>query len=98
MENTVNIAVQLLPKSKEKDAYEIIDKAIEFIQQSGVKYEVCPFETVLEGDYVQLMNIVEGVQRVAFEHGASEVIVNLKIQRAKANDIRIDDKMWKYRE
>jgi uncharacterized protein (TIGR00106 family) len=94
---TVNIAVQLLPKAPGKDTYGIIDKAIEYIQQSGVKYQVCPFETVMEGEYAELMEIVSQIQEIAFQHGSTEVLLNLKIQRGNDTNITIDDKMHKYK-
>lgn len=59
MDPIVNIAIQVIPIAKNKDLYPLVDKAIEVIQQSGVKYQVCPFETVMEGRYDQLMEIVK---------------------------------------
>ena len=50
-EKQVNIAVQVLPFSKEYDVYPIVDEAIRIIKESGVKHRVTPFETVLEGKY-----------------------------------------------
>ena len=47
----VNIAVQILPFSKTLDSYSVVDKAIEVIANSGIKYRVTPFETVMEGNY-----------------------------------------------
>jgi uncharacterized protein YqgV (UPF0045/DUF77 family) len=51
MKNLINLALQVLPSSITSDPYSLVDKAIEVIQQSGLKYRVCPFETVIEGDY-----------------------------------------------
>lgn len=96
MNKLVNVAVQLLPKSSTKDSYAIVDKAIEVIANSGIKYKVCPFETVMEGTYDKLMQIVAQVQEVAFANGAEEVIVNLKIQHNATNDVTIDSKTGKY--
>ena len=92
-----NLAIQLLPMKSSTDAYAVVDRAIEAIAASGVKYEVCPFETVLEGEYEELMQVVARVQEVAFEAGAESILVNLKIQRARERDVSIEDKMHKYR-
>lgn len=96
MAKSVNVAVQLLPKSASKHAYDIVDAAIAVIANSGVKYRVCPFETVMEGPYEQLMQIVSDIQLVAFEQGAEEVIVNLKIQHNATESVTIEDKVGKY--
>ena len=92
----VNIALQILPKSKTEDAYSLVDKAIQVIHDSGIKYKVCPFETVMEGEYDELMGIVKRVQDTCLEKGADEMMVYLKIQRNKDRDVSIEDKMEKY--
>ena len=37
MNNLVNVAIQVLPNSKSIHPYNIVDKAIELIQKSGLK-------------------------------------------------------------
>jgi uncharacterized protein (TIGR00106 family) len=96
MKNKVNVAIQVLPQSKTKKAYDLVDVAIEVIKNSGLKYQVCPFETVVEGPYKLIMEIVEKMQQVCFENGADELLVNLKIQNRKNADVTIDEKMYKY--
>lgn len=96
MSNTVNLAIQVLPKVKDGNTYAVVDKAIEVIQKSGVKYRVCPFETVMEGTYEKLMQIVDEAQKACFEAGAEEVLVNIKIQRRPDADVTIEEKTGKY--
>ncbi|MCC5931040.1 MAG: MTH1187 family thiamine-binding protein [Cyclobacteriaceae bacterium] len=96
MDPIVNIAIQVIPIAKNKDLYQLVDKAIEVIQQSGVKYQVCPFETVMEGPYDQLMDIVKKAHEACLHAGADEVIVNLKIQRNATKEVHIEDKTEKY--
>jgi uncharacterized protein (TIGR00106 family) len=97
MDNTINLALQILPKSPTGREYEIIDKAIEVIQKSGLNYQVCPFETVIEGPYDKVMQVVKRAQDICFENGAVELIANIKIQRNKEKNVFIEDKMGKYR-
>jgi Uncharacterized conserved protein len=97
MEHKINLALQILPKANTQNTYEIIDKAIEVIQKSGLPYVVCPFETVIEGTYEQVMKVVKDAQDACFTHGAEELIANIKIQRAKNVDVFIDDKLKKYK-
>jgi len=96
MKNHVNIAVQVLPKSKIKGTYELVDDAIKVIHDSGLKYRVCPFETVIEGPYDEIMNVVERLQQECFNSGADELLVYLKIQNRKNEKVTIEDKMAKY--
>jgi len=96
MQNIVNIALQVLPSSKEIHPYKIVDKAIKIIEDSGIKYRVCPFETVMEGDYDVIMDIVKKIQIECLNSGADSMISNLKIQVDKYKDVSIEDKTAKY--
>lgn len=93
----VNVAVQVLPLETDKHPYRIVDKAIEIIEASGLKYEVCPFETVIEGPYDEVMGIIKQLQVVCVQEGANHMVTNLKIQISAGKDVRIADKIEKYR-
>lgn len=96
MKHQVNISLQILPASKEKDPYRIVDKAIEIIEASGLKYKVCPFETVMEGSYDKIMSVIKEVQVNCLEYGAESIFSNIKVQIKKDTDVTIEDKMEKY--
>jgi len=95
MDKIVNIALQVLPTSKTIHPYAIVDKAIEVIANSGLRYKVCPFETVLEGAYEDIMKVVKQAQEACYEAGADSLMTYIKIQSSKG-DVSIDDKMEKY--
>ncbi len=92
----VNIAFQVLPNSKDKSTYELVDTAIAIIKESGIKYRVCPFETVLEGDYDEVMALVKKVHEKLYEAGTDNMLAYLKIQTNSHLDVTIEDKMAKY--
>jgi len=96
MLHTVNISLQILPSSKTKHPYDIVDKAIEIIAASGLKYKVCPFETVMEGDYDQIMGVIKKVQIECLNYGADSIFSNIKIQINGTADVTIEDKIGKY--
>ncbi|OFX88686.1 MAG: hypothetical protein A2W99_04250 [Bacteroidetes bacterium GWF2_33_16] len=96
MKNVVNVAIQVLPQSETKKAYDLVDVAIEVIKNSGLKYRVCPFETVVEGPYDKIMKTIEEMQQKCFENGAGELLVYLKIQNRNNSDVSIEEKMHKY--
>ena len=78
---TINVGVQVLPLHE--DVYRIVDAAIKTIQDSGVKYEVGPLETTLEGDDLdQLVEIAKSAHRACFQAGAGKVITIIKIADA----------------
>ena len=74
-----------------------MDKAIEVIKQSGVKYEVTPFETVMEGPEDELMKIAKNAQEAVLTAGAEELLVYYRIQNRKGGDVIISEKTGKYK-
>lgn len=95
MNKTVNIALQILPSSKSIHPYTLVDKAIEVIASSGLRYKVTPFETVMEGSYDEIMKVVKKAQEACYDSGADSLMTYLKIQSSR-NDVSIEDKMEKY--
>lgn len=96
MNNTVNIALQILPTSKTVHPYSIVDAAISVIAASGLKYRVTPFETVMEGSYDRIMEVVKLAQQACYDAGAENLMTYLKIQSNGNGDVSIEDKMGKY--
>lgn len=90
------MAIQVLPFAGGDPDYGIIDSAIEQIQKSGLKYKVCPFETVIEGKYDELMNLVKIIHEVCYDNGANKMLVYLKILGSKDNDIFFEDRIEKF--
>ncbi|MCH7399622.1 thiamine-binding protein [Belliella sp. DSM 107340] len=95
--NIVNLGIQIVPKSKSIDSYELVDKAIEVIKNSGIPYVVTPFETVMEGEQDELMKIARNAQEAVFKAGAEEVLVYYRIQIRNNEDVFISDKIEKYK-
>jgi uncharacterized protein (TIGR00106 family) len=94
---TINLGLQIVPKSKTKEAYALVDKAIEVIQRSGVKYEVTPFETVMEGAQEELLDIAKKAQEAVLEAGADEILVYYRLHIRKDNDVTMEEKTGKYK-
>lgn len=95
-EHKINAAIQLLPGGEKDKAYRIVDEAIKIIKNSGLKYKVCPFETVIEGEYSAVTEIIRQIRDRSFEAGADDIIINLKLQFSTKKDVLIQDKMSKY--
>lgn len=96
MKNKINVAIQILPTSKTIHPYTIVDSAITIIKESGLKFRVCPFETVVEGYYDEIMGLLKDIHTICYKEGAESIISNLKIQSRKNEDVFIEDKMLKY--
>ena len=93
----VNASIQILPIVQDKHPYEWVDEAIMVIQQSGIKYEVGPFATVLEGSYEQVMNVIHAVNEYLLAKGCKEWISNIQLQVRSDGDITGVEKTEKFR-
>jgi len=96
MKQTVNIALQIIPSSAEKHPYAVVDEAIKVIADSGLKYKVTPFETVVEGAYDDVMRVAKQAQEACYQAGADNLMTYIKIQSSRETDVSIEDKMGKY--
>ena len=96
MSNPVNVDIQVLP-STGGDVYSIVDRAIEVIQASGLKYEVGPLGTTVEGDLDSCLEVAKAAHRACFVDGVAGVVTIVKIGEAVGGS-SIEDKVAKYRE
>ena len=54
--NTVNVSLQIVPINC-TNAYDIIDAGIHTIQDSGIKHEVQPFSSIMQGELEELLKM-----------------------------------------
>ena len=92
----INASIQIVPIVRDKHPYEWVDEAIAVIQQSGIKYDVGPFATVLEGTYSEVMKVVHDVNEYLYNKSCNEWISNVQIQIRSKGDITGDEKTGKF--
>jgi uncharacterized protein (TIGR00106 family) len=92
---TVNVGVQVLPLVE--DVYPVVDRAIKAIAQSGVRYEVGPMETVMEGPLDRLLEVAKAAHLACLEAGAGKVVTIIKIGDGQ-DGTTIEEKVGKYRQ
>ncbi|PFH86450.1 MULTISPECIES: MTH1187 family thiamine-binding protein [unclassified Bacillus (in: firmicutes)] len=79
MQSTL-MSVQIIPKTNNiEDVIPAVDEAIKIIDESGVKYQVQPLETTMEGDLNQLLMVVQKMNERMIEIGCHNVITQMKI-------------------
>ena len=74
-----SVAIQVLPKVEGEEVIRVVDKVIEYLKSTGLNTFVGPFETTIEGDYDQLMEIVKECQLICIREGAPAVSSYIKI-------------------
>jgi len=90
------MGIQVLPQAE--DVYAVVDRAIEAIGASGLRYEVTPMETVVEGQLDELLEVAKKAHRACLEAGAGSVMTYIKLcERASDGEVTIDHIMARYR-
>jgi uncharacterized protein (TIGR00106 family) len=92
----INASIQIVPIVLDRHPYEWVGEAIAIIQQSGIKYEVGAFATVLEGKYEEVMKVIGDVNEYLYQKGCAEWISNLQIQIRSSGDITSLEKTEKF--
>ena len=93
----INASIQIVPIVNDKHPYEWVDEAIAIIVQSGIKYEVGAFATVIEGKYDEVMTVINAVNEYLFSKGCHEWISNVQIQIRSNGDMTADEKTEKFK-
>lgn len=93
-----DIAVMpLVPIVSEEEMYKQVDAAIEYIKQSGLKYEIGAMSTTVEGEYDEVFELIKKVHRIPFEQGSERVITVVRIDE-KIGGLSIDEKLKNHKE
>jgi uncharacterized protein YqgV (UPF0045/DUF77 family) len=93
----VNASLQILPIVQDRHPYDWVDEAIAIIQQSGIKHEVGPFATQMEGTYKEIMQVVDSVNEYLFSKSCQEWICSAQIQIRSGSDITGEEKTRKFK-
>ncbi|WP_404457876.1 MTH1187 family thiamine-binding protein [Oceanobacillus kapialis] len=74
------VSIQIIPKTKNgEDSIPYVDAAIEVIEKSGVKYQVNPLETTMEGELTELFTIIEQMNEKMASLGCPSIISQVKV-------------------
>jgi len=75
----VFMAFQIIPRLRTGNNFEVVDRAIDVVKRANVPFQVGAMETTMKGELDQLLAIVKEAQQACLDHGAVEVITNIKI-------------------
>ena len=91
------VSIQIIPSVPEGESvYEYVDAAIAVIKDAGVKYEVHPLETTMEGNLGDLMDVIQKMNDRMVTLGAGNIISQIKILY-QPDGIKLETLTEKYR-
>ncbi len=93
-----SVAIQTLPKAdNDEELIRIVDEVIAYIKSTGLNCYVGPFETTIEGEYDELMDILKECQHIAIRAGAPSVEAYIKVSyRPEGEVLSIEKKVTKH--
>ncbi len=92
----INVSFQVMPLVTQGEVYPVVDRAIEVVRRSEVKYEVGNMETTMEGELDQLLEIVKEAQQACVDAGGVRVMTLVKTDYAPTG-VTMAEKVDKYR-
>ena len=96
MAKSVIVDIEVLPGTGE-DAYAVVERAIGVIEASGLRYEVGPMGTTVEGDLDSCLEVAKAAHRACFVDGVERVVSIIKIGESRTGTT-IDGLVSKFRE
>lgn len=93
----INASIQIIPIVQDRHPYEWVDEAIAVIQKTGIKCEIGPFSTVIEGNYDEVMKVIHEVNEQLYRKGCSEWISNIQVQIRSKGNITAQEKIDKFK-
>lgn len=93
-----SVAIQVLPGVQtDEEVIRVVDEVIAYIKGTGCSCYVGPFETAIEGEYEELMDIIKECQYIAIKAGCPSVMSYVKISfKPEGGVLTIDKKVTKH--
>jgi uncharacterized protein (TIGR00106 family) len=94
------VEIQVIPSGGRAPAdqpYYFVDRAIEVIKASGLKYEVEPMGTTIEGDLDAAMETALRALKAPLEAGAEGVFTVIKVAHRRGGTATMQDLVGKHR-
>lgn len=86
------LEISVVPVGTESPSFSnAVSEALKEADRNGIKYDVSPTSTVMEGDLPALMDIAHKMHGAAFCDGTQRVVTNISIDERRDKDLRMED-------
>jgi uncharacterized protein (TIGR00106 family) len=66
---------------------------VKLLQEKGIKYQVTPTATILEGDIDQLLDVAKAIHQHTLMNGANRVITNMMIDERTDKSMEMEQQV-----
>jgi len=82
------LEISIMPIGTEETSFStFVTKACDIVKSHGLKYQVTPMSTIVEGPLDDLMSIAHDVHLLPLQSGANRVITNMTIDERRDKDM-----------
>ena len=75
-----------------------VAKCLDVVKKSGLKYELTPMSTVLEGDIDTLLEVIKKMHEIPFKEGIPRVVTTITIDDRRDKNITMEYKVKSVKE
>jgi uncharacterized protein YqgV (UPF0045/DUF77 family) len=86
----VEIETLPYPEGNARNKYHNVEEAISIVEKSGLKHEVSPLCTTMEGSADEVWSVLRRMHEATLQAGAEKVHTNIKLCQA-AQDSKYDE-------
>lgn len=90
----VLVEFSIFPTDKGASVSKYVSKVLNYIDESGITYQLTPMGTVLEGEFDEVMNVVSGCYKI-LDKESDRIYMNLKMDARKGDSSRMKSKIEK---
>ena len=88
----LQVTIMPSPPKEGTGVSEYIAEALKIVKKSGLKYELSPTATIIEGDIDVLFKIAKEIHEISFENGAKRVVTLIMIDDRRDKKITMEYK------
>ncbi|MFO7966753.1 MAG: MTH1187 family thiamine-binding protein [Archaeoglobaceae archaeon] len=70
-----------------------VKQAVSILKEKGLKYEVTPMGTVIEGDLEEVLEVCKQIHRSVLSSGVNRSITTIKIDDRKDKELTMESKV-----
>lgn len=86
------LEISVVPVGTESPSFSsVVSQALKEAQRNGIKYEVSPTSTVMEGNLPALLDIAQKMHKAAFYGNTQRVVTNISIDERRDKDLHMED-------
>ena len=87
------VEIQVVPRPPDKDGvrYFYVERALDVIKSSGLKYEVGALGTTIEGEPDAVWDLLRRIHRAPLDHGAESILTYIKLAEQRERPVTMQD-------